>query len=124
MRVSIVVSGIGQAGTLTSDRNGKFKKDKKEGIAMTRPRYFRRKQTTHANEIEKLNEVKWQICTHINKYMVRHQRTRQWLAYEMETSVSCASKVLNYKVEELSLSQLFKYFVRLNPRFKVLISPY
>lgn len=87
-----------------------------------RPRYFRRKQTTHPNEIEKINEVKRQICTLINKHMIRHQRTLKWMAYEMETSVGCASKVLNYKYDDLTLNQLFKYLVRLYPRFKILIS--
>lgn len=90
---------------------------------MVKPRYCRRKKTTQPNEIEKLNEVKKQICWQINRYAIRFQRSRNELAYEMGTSPSCASKVLNYKFNELSLSQLFKYYVRLNPRFKILISP-
>lgn len=89
---------------------------------MQRPRYYRRRKTTNPNEIDRINEVKRQICLLINKYGILYQLNRQQLADRMETSLSCTSKVLNNKYEVLTLSQLFKYLAKIHPRFKILIA--
>jgi len=90
---------------------------------MEKPRrHFWKKSSIQPEQQDRLNEVKRQICYLINQYTSRYQVTNRQLAWRMQTSLSCASKVLNYKFEKLSLSQLFKYLARLYPRFKVLIA--
>lgn len=85
-------------------------------------RHFWKKSSIEPEQQDKLNEIKRQICYLINQYTAREQVTNRQLAFRMQTSLSCTSKVLGYKFNNLTLSQLFKYLVRLYPRSKVLIA--
>lgn len=73
--------------------------------------------------VEKLNEVKFEICRILDYEMTYTQRTQQQLALRLGTSQANISRVMNRKVNELTFNQLFRYLAILRPSFKILIAP-
>ncbi len=71
---------------------------------------------------DKLNEVKKEICFLIGRIQFRNGYSQKALGRYMGTTQSNASLVMKFRVEELTINQLFKYLVRLEPRFRVLIA--
>lgn len=78
----------------------------------------------NSDHIEKLNQLKFEICYVIDNEMTRYQWTQLELAFHVGATQSCINKVVNKKVDELSFNQLFRYLVILKPEFRCIVSPY
>jgi hypothetical protein len=71
---------------------------------------------------EKLKEVKLELCYLIKRHQARENLTAKALAFYMGTSQSNVSLVSRLNVDKLTINQLFRYLVLLEPEFKMLIA--
>jgi predicted XRE-type DNA-binding protein len=71
---------------------------------------------------ERIDELKLEIIQEIKKEIRRKKWNQQEAARAMETSRSCIHLIETLKIEQLTVSQLFKYLARLEPKFRILIS--
>jgi predicted XRE-type DNA-binding protein len=81
------------------------------------PMQRKRRRSTDLNPParDKLNDVKKDICILIGRIQFRNGYSQKVLGHYMGTSQSNASLVMKMQVEELTINQLFKYLVRLEP---------
>ena len=71
---------------------------------------------------EKLDEVKRQMCRKLRRAMARAGQDQTYLAFRLGTSRACVVQVQAERVKQLTFNQLFRYFVRMDQRFEVLVS--
>lgn len=75
------------------------------------------------NEEKKLEEVKIQICLAIRRAMGRQSHYSSTVtAMKLGTSRACVSRVQRAIAKDLTFNQLFRYLVRLEPNFKILVA--
>lgn len=70
----------------------------------------------------KIDNLKRDLCLHLQRIAMRNQWSQRQAAAHLGTTASCLSSVYNYRLERLTLSQLFRYLAIAEPRFEVLIS--
>jgi predicted XRE-type DNA-binding protein len=78
--------------------------------------------TENPETIEKLNEVKMQLCLEIKRSFRKNRWDQREAARNLKTSRSCMHHVDALKVEKLTVNQLFKYLARAEPNFEILIA--
>ena len=71
---------------------------------------------------EKLDNLKIQLCHDFKKLMRRQKWSQIDAAILLRTSRARIHDVENLKIENLTISQLFKYIATLAPDFKLLVS--
>lgn len=71
---------------------------------------------------ERIDNVKREICYTIRRLIVRNRWSQKRVANLLNTSESAISRVVNLRVEQLTLTQLFRYLAALEPKFRVLIA--
>jgi len=62
------------------------------------------------------------LCGMIRQSAIRRCWTHKELALLLGTSQGCVSRVIRAKTDDLTINQLFRYLVILEPDFKILIS--
>jgi len=78
-------------------------------------------QTTEV-QLKRQKEIKLQACLAIKRIALRYGMTQRQLAFSLQTSPSCVSRMMNEKVETVSYDQLFRFLSIIAPNFKFLIS--
>jgi hypothetical protein len=74
-------------------------------------------------EQQKLEEIKLEICLAIRQSMARsHHPSTSTFAMRFGTSRASVSRVQRGVTSSLTFNQLFKYMVRLEPGFRLMIS--
>jgi predicted XRE-type DNA-binding protein len=86
------------------------------------PRWTSEKTLHFKPNKEKIDEIKIDICRKIDLIMVMQQWNQRQLAFYLGTSRANVNRVVNRRIEHLTLSQLFSYLSKLRPEFKFLIS--
>lgn len=76
----------------------------------------------HASE-GKLDEVKLEVCRVLRHEILCSRKSQKQIAIRLGTSQGNISRVLNQRVETLTINQLFRYLAILKPKFKILVSP-
>jgi hypothetical protein len=71
---------------------------------------------------DKITETKLYLCEVLRRSALRRRWEQKEMALFLGTSESCVSRLLSFQVEELTLSQLFKYLAVTDPCFEILIS--
>jgi len=72
---------------------------------------------------EKMAEVKMEICHILRREILYSPRSQREIAWRLGTSQGNVSRVLNRRVENLTINQLFRYLAILKPDFKILVAP-
>ena len=86
------------------------------------PTKHKRRPPLTANQQQKINEHKHQLCAAIDRLIDRFQLTATQAAFELKTSTANISRVRNRQVEQLTFNQLFDYLVRLKTNHQILVS--
>jgi hypothetical protein len=73
-------------------------------------------------EHERIKSLKIEVSRVLQRAMIRRGLDQRRLAQYLYTTESCISKICNYKTNEYTLSQVFDYLARIEPRFEILIS--
>ena len=71
---------------------------------------------------EKIDEVKLELCRALYFEIIYAHCDYQGIANKLGTSPANVSRVMNKRIANLTINQLFRYLAILNPRFRVLIS--
>jgi hypothetical protein len=71
---------------------------------------------------QRLDELKRDLCFQIQRVAMHRQWSQHAFAVRLGTTPSCLSSVYNYRLERLTVSQLFRYLAIARPSFRVLIS--
>ena len=83
---------------------------------------FTRKHITAFERKEFTDGLKRNLCQHIRRAALRDRYTQRELAIAMGTSLSRVSKVINMRVDDLTIDILFNYLYIIEPRTKVLVA--
>jgi len=78
--------------------------------------------TYNVHSQQKLKEIKTELCHLIKRSARRRNYDQKTMAFYMGTTPSNASLVDNIRIEQLTINQLFRYLVNLEPNFRMLIA--
>jgi len=87
---------------------------------MSRPR----KIAPYHDPKPRIDELKRELCHLIQRACMRNQWNQVMAAHCLRTSRSCIHQVDNYKIDQLTVNQLFRYLATAAPQFRVMISIY
>lgn len=73
---------------------------------------------------QKMAEVKLEICRILRREILYSHRSQKEIAWRLGTSQGNVSRVLNQRVDALTVNQLFRYLAILKPDFKILVAPH
>lgn len=74
-------------------------------------------------ECIKLSEVKAELCRQLRRSMNRTSHpSPDRIAHQLGTSKACVLRVQCARTDELTINQLFRYLVRLEPNFRFIVS--
>ena len=74
------------------------------------------------HRIQKINEIKFYLCHQIDKASHRRRFDYKMLAEFLGTSQGAVSRVVNKRIDDVTVNQLFNYLTILEPNFELLIS--
>lgn len=112
-------SAVGHQATAERDDSPVTVSIPHKGVKMARRSSFKLSQ----QEEEKLQDVKIQICLAIRRAMGRQTHYSSTVtAMKLGTSRACVSRVQRAIAKDLTFNQLFRYLVRLEPNFKILVA--
>lgn len=72
--------------------------------------------------IDKLNEVKMELCKAIRRVAWREGWTQEQLAIYCGTNETWISLAVRHEVEKLTVNQLFRYLIIISPGLRMMIA--